>query len=338
MKRVFGGLALLAAGSLLVGSGYEQLARWNTYRQFPMPGRMVDVGGRRIQVDCRGTGSPTVVFQSGLDALGSLAWAAVHDSVAKTTRACAYSRAGIMWSDPSPMPVTSIAVANDLHNALAAAGESGPFVMVGHSLGGPYVMTFTRLYGTDVAGLVLVDPSHPDQIARLERATGTQVTPPTGALAFGSAVNRTGLVRALAGDIAPAHAPQIVHEAATAFIPQSVNSLLREARALPLSFVDGGLDRKLGDRPLVVLSAMARLSDDELKVQRLTRAQSDAFRIEWKALQEEESQWSTRGSHILVDDATHYIQFDRPDVVVGAVFDVVTAVRRASAPGNATVR
>ena len=62
----------------------------------------MDIGGRKIQMDCRGIGSPTVVLQSGLDALGSLSWAAVHDEIVKTSRVCAYSRSRILWSDANP--------------------------------------------------------------------------------------------------------------------------------------------------------------------------------------------------------------------------------------------
>src|ERR1039457_1199458 len=83
--------------AIIVGVGYEMMARNRAARDFPPLGKLVDIGGRPIQLDCRGSGSPTVVFESGLDMMGSLSWSAVHDEIAKTTRACAYSRAGIMW-------------------------------------------------------------------------------------------------------------------------------------------------------------------------------------------------------------------------------------------------
>ena len=137
---------------------------------------MIDIGGRSIHLDCRGTGSPTVVFESGLDNYGSMSWAKVQDSVATTTRACAYDRAGVMWSDPSDARQNSDAIASDLHGALTAAGESAPFVLVGHSLGGPYVMAYTKKYGKQVAGLVFVDASHPDQVQRLNAVLKHPVT------------------------------------------------------------------------------------------------------------------------------------------------------------------
>jgi hypothetical protein len=98
------GIFSLVALATVVGVVYELLGRRHAAQEFPPPGKLVDIGGRRIHLDCRGIGSPTVIFESGLDMIGSLSWSAVHDEIAKSTRACAYSRAGIMWSDPHDAP------------------------------------------------------------------------------------------------------------------------------------------------------------------------------------------------------------------------------------------
>src|SRR4051812_6397771 len=180
------GSACLAI-AVLSGAAYERVQRDRAARDFAPAGRLVDIGGRRMQIDCRGTGSPTVVFESGLDAYGSLAWTTVHDSIAKTTRACAYSRAGIMWSDPVDHPFDSDSTASDLHAALVKSGEHAPWVMVGHSLGGPYIMMFASRYPSEVAGLVMVDISHPDQFARYEKVTGRSLVPSPGMPILGAA-------------------------------------------------------------------------------------------------------------------------------------------------------
>jgi pimeloyl-ACP methyl ester carboxylesterase len=163
--KVLKTIGVVAGGCLgiaiLSGAAFERVSRERVSKQFAPAGRLIDIGGRRIQIDCRGTGSPTVVFESGLDIYGSLAWTTVHDSIAKTTRACAYSRAGIMWSDPA-RSFDVDRMASDLHAALAKSGESAPWVRVGHSLGGSYIATFASRYPTEVAGLVMVDASHPD--------------------------------------------------------------------------------------------------------------------------------------------------------------------------------
>ena len=82
-------LLSIVAITAITGATFESVMRRNMMRRYPAPGRMVDVGGRRIQIDCRGAGSPTVVLESGLDDFGSLSWAAVHDSIARTSRVCA---------------------------------------------------------------------------------------------------------------------------------------------------------------------------------------------------------------------------------------------------------
>ena len=94
---IIGGLIVAA---VLAGASYEQIMRWRAAHEYPPQGRLIDIGGRHMQIDCRGSGTPIVVFEAGLDTMGSLSWSAVHDAVAATTRACAYSRAGVMWSEP----------------------------------------------------------------------------------------------------------------------------------------------------------------------------------------------------------------------------------------------
>ena len=325
LRRVAAAALVLAGASLLTGGMLEELARRDARQQFPVQGRLVDIGGRRLQLDCRGSGSPTVIFEAGLDMLGSLSWAAVHDSVARTTRACAYSRAGIMWSDASPIPFSGAQVARDLRAALAGAGETGPFVMVGHSLGGPYAMQFSALYASEVSGVVLVDASHPDQVAQLEQATGKRMTPPAGPLVFGAAIARTGVTRLLTRDVAPARASDRVREMSAAYAATSLAALARETAAVRNSLTE--TPRDLGSRPLIVLAAAAEMGPAELARQGMTPEQGKAFRTAWAKLQEDERTWSRRGQLVSVPDATHSIQVDRPDVVIAAVRNVVRAVR-----------
>ena len=152
-------LALPCLASL---AGCESFLAAEAEKSHPVQGRLVDVGGRRIQIDCRGEGGPTVVFQSGGDMLGSLAWKPVLEKISKSARACAYSRAGILWSDPASGAFKPEDAARDLHAALGAAGEKPPYVLVAHSRGGLYNMIFAGLYKDEIAGMVFADssPSH----------------------------------------------------------------------------------------------------------------------------------------------------------------------------------
>lgn len=335
MKRIvrllFAGTATLMAAALLAGFVSESVIRSQVRSEFPVAGRMIDIGDRSIQLDCRGAGTPTVVLESGLDVLGSLSWSAVHDSLAAITRTCAYSRAGMLWSDPSNVPFSTKAVAHDLHAMLAAAGESAPLVLVGHSIGGLYVAKYRELFSRDVVGMVLVDASHPGQVARMEAASGASMAQPMGLLKTAAALAPTGLLRMLAPPMVPPRAPAVTQRTVMAFVPMSARALVNESRDLASTFADGRSSRDLGDLPLVVLSAGAPKSADELKTNGLTEEQGRKLAVVWDSLQTELAQSSTSGRHESLADASHSIQFDRPDVVVSAVREVVGRVRNVGA-------
>jgi pimeloyl-ACP methyl ester carboxylesterase len=119
----------------------ENVATARIERTYPAPGKTYAVGDHRLHLDCRGTGGPTVVLFNGMGEF-SASWARITDPVSTTTRVCAYDRAGQGWSDDVASPQDGVTAARDLHALLAAAGEHGPYVLVGHSIGGPYAMSY----------------------------------------------------------------------------------------------------------------------------------------------------------------------------------------------------
>jgi len=129
---------------------------------YAQPGQLVDAGGFRLNLYCMGSGSPTVVFDSGWGDWAP-AWSKVQPEIAKWTRACSYDRAGTGFSEPGPMPRTSVHIAEELRSALHHAGIGGPYILVGSAFGGDNVRTFADLYMDEVAGLVLVD-ADPDDL------------------------------------------------------------------------------------------------------------------------------------------------------------------------------
>ncbi|MET0309211.1 MAG: alpha/beta hydrolase [Sphingomonas sp.] len=324
------GLVALVALLLVVGAIWEQVSRADEAKRYPPRGQIVDIGGRRFHLDCRGSGSPTVILESGLDINGTLAWYKVQDTIAKTTRVCSSDRAGIMWSDPPPHVQNGDHVAQDLHAALSKAGIGGPLVLVGHSLGGPYIMNYTRQFGGDVAGLVFVDASHPDQLDRLP-APGKprQSTALPFAMRAVAALSWAGVPRLMMSG--SDEVPKEISEARGAQIGRSLHGALAEGAALPVTLAQGGQLRTLGNRPIVVLTAMKPYPESVLKAQKMTPADGLAQQARWKAMQDDEARWSTRSRHQLVPDASHYIQIDRPDVVIRAVDEVVATVRADAA-------
>jgi len=132
-------------------------ARTSPAQSAPVPpGRLVDVGGRKLHLYCTGKGGPTVILEAGAGSF-SIDWALVQPEVAKTTRVCSYDRAGYGWSDPGPEWDTVEQVARDLETALNNAGEHPPFVLVGQSMGGLYSRWYQHEHPNQVVGMVLVD-------------------------------------------------------------------------------------------------------------------------------------------------------------------------------------
>jgi len=318
---------------LVVGPIWEQYRRRQAALEFPAPGKLVNIGGRLIQIDCRGTGSPTVVFESGLDVVGSLSWTKVHAPVAQFTRACAYSRAGIMWSDRKDGLHDGLAAAHDLHSTLEAAGEKGPFVLVGHSLGGPYITIFTKHFGDEVAGLVYVDASHPDQIKLFDAALPGKHVGSAGlptVVRVAACLSWTGVARFISLfeplDVNPNMPPEVVNTA-EAFISKSLGTVVSEADAFSATLDEAGQFRALGSRPIVVLTAMKPPSETELETAGLSKVDGERMRSIWLAMHRDMASWSSRSAHRVLDDASHAIQFDRPDAVIAAVREVVDSVR-----------
>lgn len=325
----FLGILSLTVLAAIIGVIYEMSAKSQAARDFPPPGKLVDIGGRKIQLDCRGTGSPTVVFESGLDMSGSLSWSLVHDEVAKSTRACAYSRAGIMWSDPRDSHQNGKTVAEDLHHTLSIAGEHAPFVLVGHSLGGPYIMTYTKYFRQEVAGLVFVDAAHPEQVQRSNAVINT-----SGSKLIelrdrvGAALNWTGVVRVVANTYEKMpNLPDSVDLAVKAYTAKSLGSMLNEMDAEAETLAEAGTFRQLGDCPLFVLTAMAPWPEQSLAYWQITASQAKQYQDIKKQMSDEQATWSSHSQHQLVPDADHYIQFDRPDIVIAAVRSVVEIVQ-----------
>ena len=135
--------------------------------------RLVDVGGHRLNIRCAGEGVPAVVLEAGL-ANDNHAWEPVEERVSGFTQVCSYDRAGLGKSDAAAGVPTSQTASDDLHSLLSEAGIAGPVVLVGHSYGGLIVQLYASQYPEGVAGVVLVDSLHPENLVRAAEILGEQ--------------------------------------------------------------------------------------------------------------------------------------------------------------------
>jgi pimeloyl-ACP methyl ester carboxylesterase len=317
-------VTLVAAG---VGAVYEQVGEWRDRDRFPIVGQRVDIGGRSLNIFCSGEGSPAVVFESGSGSPG-YRWVFVQREVAKFTRACWYDRAGYGWSDPAPYPRDSLATSHDLHRLLQAAGVAGPYVLVGHSLGGFHVRVFNRLYPADVAGVVFVDSSYEYETNAIPTHTVVNLPPAIFRFSVWMAqiVYRVGLARLLTDAPRMQAIPKGFSSqdwiAAHAYQERSAAESAKEiyVQCKEEAMAAGGF----GDRPLIVLTAglSSNVGTSPVEERRILAEQSI-----WLEIQANLARLSTRGKQVVVHDARHAIHYDRPDVVIGAVREVVEEVR-----------
>jgi pimeloyl-ACP methyl ester carboxylesterase len=303
--------------------------------KIPPPARLIDIGGRRLHVDVRGEGGPAVVLEAGI-AASSLTWCLVQNRIAEFTTAIAYDRAGFGWSDPPSHHCTAADAARDLALLLDRLEIDGPVVLAGHSFGGLIARVFEQTWPRRVAGLILVDP-----VCRIEWRDLDETR--KRMLAHGIALSRRGATLAQLGVVGFAlklllsgsrTIPKLLAKASAGKGASVTERLTGEVRKMPrelwpaiaahwsearcframadsLEHLPESADqidetRKMCDLPLTVLSAATSLPI---------------------VLEEHEhdARLSTRGEHIVIPEAGHWLQLDAPDAVVHAIRRIVNA-------------
>ncbi|WP_369259329.1 alpha/beta hydrolase [Geodermatophilus amargosae] len=299
-------VAVTAAAA--VGGAVETVGLAVDQRVHDVPGQTHDVGGYRLHLDCTGTGSPTVVLQNGLGE-SSANWARIAAAVAGTTRVCAYDRAGQGWSDDAPSEQDGLAAAADLHTLLERAGEDGPLVLVGHSIGGDHAMVYAARHPEQVAGMVLLDATSPYRSS----GAGPAHAGPPSSIAVLPSLARLGLGRLLPTSFWSA-LPEPAAGQVQAFTssPRGWRTTRDEYVTMPALLDQARALTTLGSTPLVVLTAAGHDGD-----------------AAWAAAQDRMAALSTDSSHRFAD-ATHAGLLGEEDgaaTSAQAIADVVRAAR-----------
>jgi pimeloyl-ACP methyl ester carboxylesterase len=314
-------LAALSPGSTTPVFSLDDYAR---------PHQLVDVGGgRRLNLFCLGSGSPTVILDGGLgDDITS--WRKVHSELARTTKVCAYDRAGNGFSDPGPLPRSAAALSDDLERLIRAARLRPPYVIVAASIAGLHARLFVDRHLKDIAGVVLVDPSFEHQVAQYEQATPAYRSSAEQQVAtFRSCIERLrGGVPAAGsqtwkdciGDPDPDLPPDVVQalvERETSDSYRMVLSEILEFEGQSAEQIDASR-RSWGDLPLIILTAGGTSAPDA--------DQAIRNRL-WMEAHDRMARLSSRGANRVVANATHHIQLSQPEAVISAVNEVVASAR-----------
>ena len=272
---------------------------------------MVDVGGYRLHINCTGTGSPTVVIDSGWGDW-SLKWRSVQEKVSKTTQVCTYDRAGMGYSEAGPLPRNAGQIAKELHTLLERAQIAGPYVMVGHSMGGLPVRVFVHDYPAQVSGVVLIESMSPDRLTQPPTEIKPQTPSQPAGVSLPFLAARIGLVRLFAGllgfteNLPPEASPAY---AAFSVTPRSIQAWVDEGAGMPESLAQADAIKTFGNLPLIVLTSGLNQQTG------------------WQAMQVELLQLSSNSQHMIADKSGHNIEIDQPDAAVAAIVKMVSQVR-----------
>jgi pimeloyl-ACP methyl ester carboxylesterase len=312
---------------------------------FPPPGKLVDVGGWRLHLNCTGevrASQPTVILEAGVGDF-SVEWSLVQPDVAKFARVCSYDRAGDGWSDLGPHPRTLRQIVYELHTLLDKGGVKPPFVLVGHSYGGWLVRLYASTYPTEVAGMVLVEAGadNPRRIlpdGKLGRSSDLVKGAPI------PAVKVSGPLRM--SDIPPGALSQM--KAGAQKLAQSPNEPPRDKlppdaqrmRAWALAQVGhvAAAFNPFENEELAVLRADRAQSEHplgDMPLIVLTRGKSEEEGPDGKALEAEHRRdhatmaaMSRNGKLIIADHSGHHIQIDEPELVIKAIRDTLAGTRK----------
>ena len=311
MRLLLAILLLIVAG----GVGYEQLSRHSAASRYPPEGEFVQVNGHALHVVRRGTGAPTVVLESGIAPGGHLAWRRVQSRVAADTTTLSYDRAGVLWSEQKNSPFSCASGARDLQALLTATAVPEPYILVGHSAAALLFRCYYAVQSDKVAGIVLVDPSHPDLLSALPEEIVSASMPLPGWLA--TLLNDVGVAR-LRGEFSyPGLDPgEAINQQVGALSGRGLPAIYAEMNGVTQLAEDAGNAGDFGDVPLIVISGTAPerfdlLVDDPALANEVAKT--------WEKMQLASVALSSHGRRITAANSGHSLQLERPELVAEAI-------------------
>lgn len=322
------GLPLVLAAASLVSAALTP---------YMHPQQLVDVGGRRVNLYCTGSGSPTVILDTDGDD-STVDWRFVQPIVAKRTRVCSYDAPSLGFSDPAPAPNDAGAMANGLHALVTRAGIRTPIVLVGYSLSGLSDRLFADRYRSELAGMVLVDPMVAYQHKRIVQVAPAWAKP----FAEIPSYDRACLRAATQGTLKPGRPvfAQCMYTPRGPALPKPLATLITRGWEQPsrwqdFTFADLAADTSssaqvvreqhpYGALPLIVLTSDMSVN---LAFAPIPATQKAALTRAWTQWHRRIAALSSRGTQFVVTGSSSSISTDRPSTIVSAIDEVVDQVR-----------
>jgi pimeloyl-ACP methyl ester carboxylesterase len=308
------------------------------------PARLVDIGGRRLNLYCRGAGSPAVIFDAGgYDT--TIGWALIQPAISSTHTTCSYDRAGLGFSDASDRAGTAGNDVDDIHKALQVAHIAPPYLLVGHSAGGMAIRVFADRYPKEVVGMVIVDGSHEDQVSRAKEREALEASE-MPALAHREVPPEPNCVEAAKHGAIPKDSPaygpcvgemypgvdKAISDATFAVMASLKSQKANASEAANFATVSAdetrATRRDFGDMPIIVLTHAPRPAPKGIP-----QAMQDRRTMVWEQLHNEVAAMSTHGVNWIVPRSSHIMNYDRPEIVIDAINQAL-AIASATKPAS----
>lgn len=296
---------------------YQKIATLLDDIRYPPPGRLVDIGGYRLHLNCSGEGGPSVILDAGLSGT-SLGWTCVQKEVSAFTRVCSFDRAGYSWSDESPLKRTSVNVARELHTLLQKANISAPYLLVGHSFGGCNALLFAHLYPEETLGVILVDSVHEDMLSEFPNESLSLLNHPwcrwlQAALGMirlrGPSPEIVSMFSPLPEAVRKSYLAQMNKTRYTKTVSEEIKALAESLSQLRDSNVH------LENIPITVITAAVDLGTSQGQ--------------NWDRLQKRLLLKSSRSKQIVADKSDHMIHHHEPDIITQAIRDMIATTSEA---------
>jgi pimeloyl-ACP methyl ester carboxylesterase len=310
MKIIIGKFILYLLIALsVIGLIYQNYSSYVDDTKFSPKGQLVDIGGYKLYAHLSGRGNPTVIFDAGMGD-SSLVWNKVIPEISKIAKVFVYDRAGLGWSEESPLPRTSSNIVEELYLLLKNTKTKGPYILVGQSFGGLNMQLFAKKYPDEVSGLILVDSAHDNNIQRIPETSSLRKI----VFKMGMWAAPIGIPRLYMSMSNPEE------QAAKSTVKHQYTSLDEAAMYIDNMTFLRNTERDFGELPLTVI---ARNFPSAV----LEQKESTSLRnIEWAKLQEELAQRSINSSLIFSENRQHSIHRNQPHIVIDVIKDMVSEI------------
>jgi pimeloyl-ACP methyl ester carboxylesterase len=338
IRWIGSGLAVLVLVLAIGGAAWNWLANLYYRHHYPVPGKMYTVNGFPMHMYCTGSGSPTLVLESGLGDDWTV-WAKVQPTLSKTTQVCSYDRAGMGWSDEQSKDHDANTLADQLHALLPVVGIHKPIILMGHSIAGIYLRAYVARYPGDVAGLIFVDASSPHQDQLFMPLMSADLPKPHDTLQRWETFFGVTRARGDCSEVVPGLEFERGWIYANNCKVSVVDATIAETNAFDRSSDETQHTGPFGDLPILVFSSDSSVVINETHPGPFKPDAVNKVNAIWEGMQEDLKHLSRNSRRIIAKGSGHYVEVDRADLINREVPVFIQQVRSGTvAPDNGTTK